>query len=75
MRHVEKALVKFNENHNGETPCPFIAIENMEDVKGIAPVVKFTIQSDPIKEVGVNGIQAVDMLEYVKYLFQLLFAR
>lgn len=65
MRHVEKALQKF-----GETP--FIKIENAEDIKGIAPIVSFTIQSDPIKEVGVNGIQASDMLIYVKCLFESL---
>lgn len=50
----------------------YIQIENPEDVKGIAPVVKFTIQSDPIKEVGVNGCQALDMLKYVKCLFESL---
>ena len=65
MRHVEKALQKF-----GETP--FIKIENAEDIKGIAPIVSFTVQSDPIKEVGVNGIQASDMLIYVKCLFESL---
>ena len=65
MRHVKKALLKF-----GETE--FIKIQNEEDVKGIAPIVSFTIQSDPIGEVGVNGVQATDMLEYVKCLFQSL---
>jgi hypothetical protein len=65
MRHVEKALLKF-----GETP--FITLENTEDVRGVAPVVKFTIQSDPVSEVGVNGVQATDMLEYVKCLFESL---
>jgi hypothetical protein len=65
MRHVAKALQKF-----GSTE--FITIQNAEDVKGVAPVVSFTIQSDPIKEVGVNGCQTVDMLEYVKYLFESL---
>lgn len=65
MRHVEKALQKF-----GNTE--FIKIENAEDVKGVAPIVSFTIQSDPIFEVGLNGVQAVDMLEYVKCLFESL---
>lgn len=68
MRHVEKALLKMSTNRN----LPFIEIENIEDVKGVAPVVKFTIQSDPISEVGVNGCQASDMLEYVKCLFESL---
>jgi len=65
MRHVEKALSKI-----GKTD--FIKITNLEDTKGIPPIVSFTIQSDPIKEVGVNGCQAVDMLIYVKYLFESL---
>jgi hypothetical protein len=34
--------------------------------------VSFTIQSDPIGEVGVNGCQALDMLKYTKCLFQSL---
>lgn len=50
----------------------FIEIDNISDVKGVAPIVKFTIQSDPISEVGLNGVQAVDMLEYVKCLFESL---
>lgn len=68
MRHVQKALLKFanSEEH------PFVKIENIHDVKGIAPIVSFTIQSDPIGEVGVNGVQATDMLEYVKCLFESL---
>lgn len=72
-RHVEKALLKFHSQLDEiNTPFPFIAIENMEDVKGVAPVVKFTIQSDPIKEVGVNGCQAEHMLLYVRCLFESL---
>jgi len=65
MRHVSKALLKF-----GETD--FIKIQNEEDIKGVAPIVSFAIQSDPIGEVGLNGVQATDMLEYVKCLFESL---
>lgn len=72
MRHVVKAWEKFPLKHNGQEPKYFIEIENAEDTKGVPPVVKFTLQSDPISEVGVNGCQAVDMLEYVKYLFESL---
>lgn len=72
MRHVEKALKKYHEKSYPEAPHLFIEIENVEDVKGVAPIVKFTIQSDPISEVGVNGCQALDMLEYVKCLFESL---
>jgi len=74
MRHVEKALLKLSNselNNPGVKP-DFIQIENTEDVKGIAPIIKFTIQSDPISEVGVNGCQALDMLKYVKCLFESL---
>lgn len=67
MRHVENAFNLMSSDNK-----QFITFENLEDVKGIAPVVKFTIQSDPIKEVGINGCQASDMLEYVKCLFQSL---
>lgn len=72
MRHVEKALKRYHEKFYPEVPHIFIEIENVEDVKGVAPIVKFTIQSDPIGEVGVNGCQALDMLEYVKCLFESL---
>jgi len=74
MRHVEKALLKYNDENYSipQIPLSFIEIENAEDVKGIAPIVKFTIQSDPISEVGVNGVQALDMLKYVKCLFESL---
>jgi hypothetical protein len=78
MRHVEKALLKYYEEcypeplTENEFSSSFIVIENKEDVKGVAPIVKFTIQSDPISEVGANGVQALDMLKYVKCLFQSL---
>lgn len=72
MRHVEKALLKYNDECYPEIPTIFIQLENIEDVKGVAPVVSFTIQSDPISEVGVNGVQALDMLKYVKCLFESL---
>jgi len=69
MRHVVKAMVKYQEN---EQPTGFITIQNDEDIKGVSPVVSFMIQSDPISEVGVNGVQAVDLLKYSKYLFESL---
>lgn len=72
MRHVEKALLKYHEECYPEIPTTFIEIQNAEEVKGIAPTVSFTIQSDPISEVGVNGVQALDMLKYVKCLFESL---
>ncbi len=70
MRHVEKAKLKMADG--GNINISFISIENKEDIKGVAPIVSFTIQSDPIGEVGVNGCQAIDILEYVKCLFQSL---
>lgn len=74
MRHVEKAFNKLVAETTGEVPLilDFIKLENVEDVKGVAPIVSFTIQSDPISEVGVNGVQALDMLKYVKCLFESL---
>ncbi len=67
MRHVQKALEKMS-----VAAYNYIEIENEEYVKGVTPVVKFTIQSDPVSEVGVNGLQATDILEYVKNLFESL---
>lgn len=74
MRHVQKALQKLsaNEPNNLGVDPKFISILNIEDVKGVAPIVSFTIQSDPISEVGVNGCQALDILKYTKYLFDSL---
>ena len=72
MRHVEKALLKYNDECYPEIPTTFIKLENTKDVKGVAPIVTFTIQSDPIPEVGVNGVQVLDMLKYVKCLFESL---
>ena len=70
MRHVEKALKAMTPEITHEYMAHnFIKIENAEDVKGVAPIVSFTIQSDLIGEVGINGCQASDMLEYVKNLF------
>ena len=50
----------------------FLHIENQKEEFGVAPTVCFTIQSDPVSEVGVNGLQAIDMLHYVKCLFESL---
>ena len=76
MRHVINArniLEKEMDKHGANMHIlNYIQIENNEDIKGIAPIVKFTIQSDPIKEVGINGCQALDMLKYVKCLFESL---
>jgi hypothetical protein len=72
IRHVEKALLKYKEQTFPNWEEPFIELTNIEDVKGVAPKVIFTIQSDPIKEVGVNGVQALDMLIYTKCLFESL---
>lgn len=66
-RHVVDALERMTSSNK-----TFIEIENAEDVIGVAPIVKIKVQSDPIKMVGINGAQAVDMLEYIKCLFQSL---
>lgn len=68
MIHVEKALQKLDES--GNKNVKFIRIDYIKSLKGVTPIVKFKIQNDPISEVGKNGCQAVDMLEYIKYLFQ-----
>ena len=69
LRHVSKALDRMNISDDISN---YITIDHPIDKLGVAPIVSFTVQSDPIGEVGVNGIQAQDMLEYVKCLFQSL---
>jgi hypothetical protein len=71
MRHVEIALEKYMKE--SDSPAnEYVQLVNTEDVKGIAPIVSFIVQSDPIGEVGINGCQALDMLKYTKCLFQSL---
>lgn len=70
MRHVQAAIFKMYEQ--GNEMANYVSLEHSEDIKGVAPVVSFRVQSDPIKEVGVNGLQASDMLHYVKCLFESL---
>jgi hypothetical protein len=76
MRHVEIAYNELEKKMDADGSIMgilnFIKIENKEDVKGVAPIVSFTIQSDPIGEVGINGCQALDMLKYVHCLFDSL---
>jgi len=76
MRHVEIAYNELEKKMDADGSIMgilnFIKIENKEDVKGVAPIVSFTIQSDPIGEVGINGCQALDMLKYVYCLFHSL---
>ncbi len=63
MRHVEKALLKYNDE------CKlthFIKLKNVEDVKGVAPIVSFTIQSDPISEVSLVEKTLLQLLNLKK---------
>jgi len=69
MRHVKKALTLLEASNPNANYKSFITLENEDDEFGVPPRIIFQVQSDPIGEVGVNGVQAVDMLEYVKYLF------
>ena len=73
MRHVETALgllVKdYEANNLPISVLQYIQLSNITDVKGVCPVISFTIQSDPVSEVGVNGLQTTDMLRYIKALF------
>ena len=69
LRHVSKALDMMDIS---DELSDFIHVYNPLDEKGVASVVKFQIQSDPIPQVGVNGVQASDMIEYVKCLFKSL---
>jgi len=66
MRHVEKALEKMKKNNE---LFPYMEVQNLTLGKNPPSIVKFVIQEEPIGEVGVNGCQARDMLEYLIYLF------
>lgn len=72
MRHIQKALLELQKNNPSKDYSSYIQLENISEAKGVAPSIKFIIQSDPILEVGINGIQASDILEYIQYLFKSL---
>lgn len=72
MTHLEKALFKYNVELYPEIPTGYIQLENIEEGSVDSPMVKFTIQSSPIKSVGVNGVQALDIIKYAKCLFESL---
>jgi len=59
MKHLKEAL-----SQHGGTDLDYIKV-------GGSSVV-FTIQDGPIGEVGLNGVQAVDMLIFTKNLFESL---
>jgi len=58
-KHAETA-------HGNMSNKDFVTVERDEQDRA---VVTFTIQSVPVSEVGVNGCQANDMLEFTKELF------
>jgi len=70
MTHTENALEDMKEYDSDM--AKFIEVDTHTEVADAPAVVTFAIQSDPISEVGVNGCQAKDMLEYVYYLFKSL---
>ncbi len=59
MKHLEEAY-----NEMSKDTFKHIDLDENE--------VTFFIQDGPIKEVGENGLQAVDMLEFVQHLFSSL---
>ena len=68
MRHVAKAYENFKKNN--PSVAKHVGIENVKDEKGVAPIIYFTIQSDPVKDVGINGCQARDIIEYAMHLIE-----
>lgn len=50
----------------------FIQIQNDENQPEKPPKITLTIQSNTIKEVGVNGIQAQDIITYSKLIIESL---
>jgi len=66
MKHLNKAVAETLSQLNPELQAvpPYISADSH--------VLKFQIQSDPIGQVGINGVQASDMLIFVKELFKSL---
>lgn len=66
MKHLNKAVSETLSQLSPELQSvpPYIAAGDH--------VVEFQIQSDPISGVGINGVQASDMLIFVKELFKSL---
>lgn len=67
MKHLVDALMRLKPeavpNKTGAQAEHIIVSGNM---------LMFQIQDGPIKEAGTNGVQATDILEYAKHLFQSL---
>ena len=68
----KRAVLKALEMMQRPEMAEFITIDNPVDKKGVTPRVTFTIQSDPVGEVGVNGCQAEDIIEYARNLIIVL---
>lgn len=56
MQHLEEALEQFSDEIH-----KYVTLDNNK--------ITFTIQDGPIKEVGKNGIQITDMLNYCKEVY------
>ena len=63
MENINRPIVRA---HQAVGQNPYIKVDAEKST------VTFQIQEGPIKEVGVNGCQASDMLEYVTALFAAL---
>jgi len=61
--HLVNALDQMNDDQK-----QFISLKDNEYAK----IVSFHIQSDPISEVGVNGVQVHDLIEYSMHLLKSL---
>ena len=66
MEHLEKAFNQLAGQEIGEG----FGFGNFVDVNDNK--VCFTIQNQPIKEVGINGVQVTDMLEYCLEVYKSL---
>lgn len=73
MKHLNNAHKAMNQpdfntfgstSGNNGSRSKYIAVDNES--------LHFTIQDGPIKEVGVNGLQATDLLNFTKELFKSL---
>jgi len=66
MIHLKNAHKAFYENEKNFTP------DVTECITAHDNTVRFTIQDGPIGDVGINGIQVTDMLEYINEVYKSL---
>jgi len=71
MKHLNEALYKLFKNTKNKGNLDQDGSQKFHGVSN-GNVLTFKIQDGPIKEVGINGLQATDLLFFCKELFHSL---